>query len=292
MGRRYSSVNSKPALVFVANDRNVNDAALGVYDQLRRAIHSAREVCRWAGDIVVLDCGLNPLQQDALRAAGVTPFLVDARQPKVMRQPYLWKVLADKFALGDPLIVADADLEFRDPDALNSLVEIAGRGKCFIAEEPATWHSSLHPLVELAGSTPDKLVFLMETLYPVLANQPVLNAGLFGGPREWLGRLLDDVRMLTAGLLDVHTWFWEQLALSYWFRHWAYADHVEILPANMNWITAWGFNQAARVYHLHKNIGADQAREVPEEYLQPRLHRLQPDRSAGVMFRGAKAGFI
>lgn len=277
----------EPTIVFVASDVHSMHPDQRVYqDYLRYAIHSVREVCKWSGRIVVLDCGLRAAQADALGAAGVRTVRVNQ---ELLPQPYMWKIYAEKLVTtADPLIVVDADMEFRAPLVIEELLGIA-REKVFAVEEVSTWHASPHMLAELGQCRGDMVLAAME-MAETLADRPVINAGLFGGPRRLLCGVLRNCRILSIGLQQVFSWFWEQLALSYWLRQPCYRQDVALLDArHYNWLTAWGVNPQAKVLHFHRNLGADQRAAMPDDYLRPRLNRmLRPAQPSGTDVRGAK----
>lgn len=259
-----------PGLAFVASD--VNAFGHPIYERLRHAIFTARTVCRWPHDVYVINVGLTQDQADALRRADVrvVNVLHDAGNPPryPLRQKFMYKAWADAFVpLADPLIVADCDLEFREPGVLEELVRVAAGGWVFIVEELYRWRSNLNVFLELRAADCEKAACVFDTVGS-LHDLPILNAGLFGGPRALLRRVLHWVRLIIPGLLDTYHWFWEQLALSHVLAQPEFSERVAKLPTEYNWITHWGVNAAAKVLHFSGEALAEARLPMPEEYLR------------------------
>lgn len=279
-------------LVFVASDRARWCGALLFERQLRYALYSAREVCRWPHRIMVIDVGLTDAQRDTLNAHDimVVPGLHGTTEE--LNQPFMWKIWVDLKVVGSrPIIVADADLEFRDPGVLQELLELAESGRFFIAAEPQRWH---FPMARTVPAELRESLMYVQQEYGFLAGTPILNAGLFGGPRPLFDGFVKLARMCSAATLPLFTWFWEQLALSYLCHSQPLAGFVEILPSTYNWIPTWGDPElaGAKIVHFTRDKMADRRMEIPADYLLPRLHRW-PDRPrseglAGPRIRGAK----
>jgi hypothetical protein len=278
-------MSERPGLVFVASGDGGD--FLNTWERLRRAIWSARKVCAWPHDIVVLDVGLNDLQRDALRAENICVFCCEPWNQPILATKWMFKIWADRWVMNDPVIVADADLEFRDERVLDELLDICRQGRFFIVEERARWNAAMAPFAELDRAGREAALYAVETFGPML-RRPVLNAGLFGGPRPLFDDVLDLCRAIAPSLQVVYRWFWEQLALSYWCRHKLLAERVEILPTEYNWLTAHGVNPQARVLHHHADIGNDVRAEFPDDFMPAKLHRA-PRPAAKVLWVPANA---
>lgn len=237
----------------------VSDA--GHWQRLRHFIWSVRQVQKSSVDIYVLDIGLNDQQKMKLREADVRVIQVMRNCDDAIRMPaaFMWKVFADRLVpKADPLIVCDDDLEFREPGVLDELIERAAR-RLIICEEVYGWVSNVNVRFELKGIGHVKQA-LLQTDGHYLADYPIVNAGLFGGPRgrpEWGGTLpaggsidqfLSLVRPIAGAALDVFHWYWEQLAMCQVVRLGIF--DVDILPTEFNWIPHWGHNPRAKVYHF------------------------------------------
>ena len=231
----------------------------GQYDRLRHCIHSVRERQKLGPDqleIYVLDIGLTPGQLVTLRLADVRVIQVKpACEAGAVPMPakFMYKLFADRFVpKADPLIVCDNDIEFQDPGVLAELIDIA-RSRLFICEEVYGWLSNVN--VQYHVQQQDAVAsLLLGTDDHLLKRHPILNAGLWGGPRGGGDRLgaLDQflalARLVTAGGLRVYSWYWEQIAFCQILRLGVF--DLQILSTEHNWITHWGDNPKARIRHF------------------------------------------
>lgn len=248
-----------PGLVFVADS--------GQWERVRRLVHCIREVQRSDVELYCINIGLSDAQAEALRLARVCPVKViqGSRDAVPMRQPFLWKIFAHRFVpLAHPLIVCDTDIEFRAAGVLEELLRLAA-DRCFVAEEVFGWCSNLNVKFELGQIGLEKLAFL-EPIWELLADGKILNAGLFGGPRPQVDAWMDHAMMLAGATLDVFHWFWEQIGLTVTAKMGAH--DVAVLPTEYNWITSWGRNPKARIYHFSGETLANELRlPLPPAYL-------------------------
>jgi len=288
--------SEEPALVFVASDRHRLTGESLYTNRLRYAIYTARHVCNWPFRIVVMDIGLTQDQRDALNAEDVALVGVGHGTVNKLREPFMWKIWADlRLCYEGPIIMADADLEFRDTDVLIELLEIARSGKFFICEEEGRWYLPMVDFNQVTERESEAFLYVMQE-YGGLPNTRILNAGLFGGPRPLFDGMMKLVRSQVAAITTFFNWYWEQLALSYLCRNEALSDKVKILPSTYNWLPVWGLKTPgrAKVIHFISDRLADRRTPIPMKYLRPALHRLPPTRSeddeltAGVAVRGAK----
>lgn len=240
------------------------------WQRLRHLIYSIRETSRCTADIYVLNIGLTPAQEQCLRLADLRVVRVSRaeRDAIPMPAPFMWKCFADRLCpKADPLIVCDADIEFRDPAVLAELFEVA-KTRIFIAEEIYGWVSNVNVTYELKGIHAVKQAFIDSQAH-LLQDYPIVNAGLFGGPRGIFDQFMTLARMISAGILDVYHWFWEQIAFSLLVRMGLFP--VEILSTEHNWITHWGTNPKARIYHFSGGmpgcLGSELRRVIPRGYL-------------------------
>jgi hypothetical protein len=219
------------------------------YQRLRHLIHSIRETQGLNPEIYVINVGLNDAQVEALVVANIRPVKVIRGTPDEtpMPQLFMYKAFADLYCpSADPLIVCDNDLEFRAPGALAELFERAKRGM-FICEEIYGWASNLSVHIECMNADPVARAFIQPQAH-LLLQGPIVNAGLFGGPRNQMVRFLQTARLLIPGGLKVWHWFWEQVAFNWIVK--LDLVPVKVLPTEMNWITHWGENPNAKVWHF------------------------------------------
>lgn len=270
--------------MFVASD--VNAFGHPIYERLRHAIWTARNVAGWTHDVYVINVGLTPAQADALRREDVRVqnVLHDNGNPPLypLRQKFMYKIWADRFVpLADPIIVADCDLEFREAGVLEDLAAIARGGHIFIVEEVYRWLSNLNVTIELKAADREKSAYVFETIGS-LHEHAILNAGLFGGPRDLFRRVMHWVRLIIPGLLDVYHWFWEQMALSHVLRQEEFRQRVAVLPTEYNWITHWGANPRAKILHFSGEALAELRLPMPAEFLgvEPQISQIAPMKSA------------
>lgn len=300
-----------PGLCFVASD--VNAFGHPIYERLRYAIWTARFIGNWdelGGEIYVLNVGLSEAQCRALRREDVRVVNVlhdGAADHRARRYPldgkdgragqkFMYKLLCDQFVPADPLIVCDCDLEFRDPHVLEELLALA-RDRFFIVQERFRWRSNLNLQIELKNAGADKSALVLDEVLPIIAGRlPILNAGLFGGPRglaqsgalhygEYglFDRVMSRSRIVAAALLDVLHWFWEQAALCVVCRWPELAGSVAELPTEYNWLTHWGMNKKAKILHFSGEELAEEFRtKIPESYLAVAGNRPEEPRRVAV----------